>query len=119
MPHIDHFEIHAENIKISKSFYEELFGWAIEKDVKLDYWHINTGCDKAIVGGLEKRTPHLQGIVIYVSVSNIDDYVQKIERLGGKIVKQRTQVPSWGFYAICKDLSGNTFGLWEDNKELF
>ena len=117
MPNIDHFEIHADNVEKAKTFYEKLFGWRIKKDTKLDYWHIDTGSEKAIVGGLEKRSPALQGIVIYVSVSEIEDYLTTIEQLGGEIVIEKTQVPSWGFYAICKDVSGNTFGLWENNKK--
>ena len=66
MPTIVHFEIPSDNIERSKKFYNELFGWNIEKwsgpgslpEGLEEYLIITTMDDKgnkSIAGGLMKR----------------------------------------------------------------
>ncbi|KKG15484.1 VOC family protein, partial [Methanosarcina sp. 2.H.T.1A.15] len=53
-----HFEIHAEDIERAKKFYEDVFGWKIEKwEGPIEYWNITTGKqeDPGIDGGLMRR----------------------------------------------------------------
>ena len=62
MPTIVHFEIPSDNIERSKNFYNELFGWNIEKwpgsekmPEGIDYWMITTTDDKgnkSLTGGM-------------------------------------------------------------------
>ena len=51
MPTIVHFEIPSDDIERSKNFYNELFGWKIDKwpgseHAADDYWMITTTDDK-------------------------------------------------------------------------
>lgn len=72
MPTIVHFEIPSDDIERSKKFYNELFGWKIEKLASADnnqltsaadgqpmeYWMVTTIDDKgnkALGGGMMKR----------------------------------------------------------------
>ena len=41
--------------------------------------------------------------MIYVGVGSVKEYSNKVERLGGKVIKQRTEVPGYGWFAVCKD----------------
>jgi uncharacterized protein len=105
MPTIVHFEIPADNIEKSKKFYNELFGWSIERlspektPEDIEYWTITTTDDKgnnAVAGGLMKRImPEQQGITNYIDVKSVDEYSAKIERLGDKIKIQKVQYQIW------------------------
>jgi predicted enzyme related to lactoylglutathione lyase len=114
------FEVPADNIDRAKKFYGELFGWKIEKfPGPMDYWHIDTGGgDDTPDGGLLKRqNPGQQGITNYIGVASVDQFVEKVQKLGGKVCLPKTAVPQMGYFAICQDTENNTFALWEMNKD--
>jgi hypothetical protein len=67
-------------------------------------------------GGLGKRGEPGQRITSYIGVSSIDEYVAKVESLGGKVVMPRMAVPGWGYLAICFDTEDNMFGLWQEDR---
>jgi uncharacterized protein len=112
------FEIPAENIERAKSFYGSLFGWNIEAfpGVK-DYWHIDTGggADSPDGGLMVRKCPE-QAITNYINVDSVTRFSAKIGKAGGKICVPKTAVPQTGYFAICADPEGNTFGIWERNK---
>jgi len=114
------FEVPADNVERAKQFYGELFGWKIEKfPGPMDYWHIDTGgADATPDGGLLKRqNPGQQGITNYIGVASVDQFVAKVQKLGGKVCLPKTAVSQMGYFAICQDTENNTFALWEMNKE--
>lgn len=124
MPTIVHFEIPSDNIERSRKFYNELFGWNIEKwpgnenmPSEMEYWMITTTDDKgnkAVGGGMMSRqNPQQQGITNYIDVKSVEEHSSKVEQLGGKVVMKKTPVPSMGYFAVCLDTENNTFALWE------
>jgi len=48
----------------------------------------------------------------------MDDYIVKVEKLGGKVIEPKTAIPGWGYLAVCLDTENNLFGLWEENKDM-
>ena len=120
MPTIVHFEIPTDNVERSKKFYNDLFGWNIEKvspeklPEGVEYWAITTtdhNGNNAVAGGMMKRMmPEQQGITNYV-----DEYSTKVQQLGGKVKMPRMAVPGMGYLAVCSDTENNTFGLWEND----
>ncbi len=113
------FEVPADNVERARKFYGELFGWKIEKfPGPMEYWHIDTGGgDDTPDGGLLKRqNPGQQGITSYISVASVDQFVAKVQKLGGKVCMPKTAVPQMGYFAICQDTENNTFALWEIDK---
>jgi uncharacterized protein len=127
MPTIVHFEIPSDDIQRSKRFYNELFGWTIEKfqdtgnnmPEDMEYYIITTTDDKgnkSLRGGMLKRQDiQQQGITNYIDVKSIDEYSAKVEKLGGKVVVQKMPVPGMGYFAICLDTENNSFAIWETN----
>jgi uncharacterized protein len=112
------FEIPADNVERAKKFYGELFGWKIEKfPGPMEYWHLDTGGgDDTPDGGLLKRqNSGQQGITNYIGVVSVDQFVAKVQKLGGKVCMPKTAVPQMGYFAVCQDTENNTFGLWERN----
>jgi predicted enzyme related to lactoylglutathione lyase len=124
MPTIVHFEIPSDDVERSKKFYNELFGWSIEKwpgsesmPEGMEYLMITTTDDKgnkALTGGMMKRqNAQQQGITNYIDVKSIDEHSAKVEKLGGKVVVSKMPVPTMGYFAVCVDTETNSFAIWE------
>ncbi|MFV9630619.1 MAG: VOC family protein [Methanosarcinales archaeon] len=121
MSTITHFIAPADDMERAKKFYAELFGWKIEKfPGPIDYYAIATTAENGedgLGGGLVKREEPQDTIVNYVDVPSVDEYIARVEKLGGKVVVSKTAVPGIGYAAVCIDTENNTFGLWECNED--
>ena len=126
MDPIVHFEIPVDDLLRAKEFYS-LFGWKLEDwpmpDGSTYVGAHTTPVDEktrlplkpgAINGGIMVRTKEAQTPIFAISVPSINDYVKKIEKAGGTVVKPKADVMGMGFYAYVKDTEGNVIGLWED-----
>jgi predicted enzyme related to lactoylglutathione lyase len=49
--------------------------------------------------------------VNYFSVENADEYIEKIKKLGGKIIVPKQEVPHVGWTAVAIDPEGNQFAI--------
>ena len=77
----------------------------------------NNKGEQTISGGvMERKMPssHEQ-ITIYIAVNSVNEYVKRVEELGGKVIKPKTEVRSYGWFALCMDTENNIFALWEAN----
>ena len=131
MPTIVHFEIPSDDIERTKKFYNDLFGWKIEKwpgtddsqmtsaaGQPMEYWMVTTTDDKgnkALGGGMMKRQMPEQQVTNYINVKSVDEYKSKVEKLGGKVVSPKKAVPGMGYFALCVDTENNSFAIWESN----
>src|ERR671911_713104 len=125
MPTIVHFEIPSDNLERTKKFYTELFGWKMEKmpgTGQREYWTFSTttndkdgsgGEQRTVGGGMMERQMPQEPIMIYIGVDSVTEYSNRVERLGGKVIKQKTEVPGYGWFTICTDSENNVFALWE------
>jgi hypothetical protein len=66
---------------------------------------------------MKRQDPQQQGILNYVDVNSVDKYMEKVKKLGGKILLPKMAVPNVGYLAVCMDTENNTFGIFEDNKK--
>ncbi len=117
---IIHFEIPAEDVDKLKRFYEELFGWKIiQSPTPLDYWLIQTvpidsngmPLRPGINGGMFKKEQPEAKPINYFAVESINDYLDKILKLGGKVISPKQEVPNVGWIAAAEDPEGNQFAL--------
>ena len=127
MPTIVYFQIPADDIERSKKFYNELFGWKIDKSPEantpegMENWSITTtdhNGKEALGGGMSKRQMPQQQITNFIDVKSVDEYLSKVERLGGKVVVPKTSVPGMGYYAVCLDTENNSFGIFESRENV-
>jgi uncharacterized protein len=135
MATIVHFEIPANDIGRAKKFYNDLFGWKIEKwpgtednssqltspvtGQSIEYWMVITTDDKgnkALGGGMMKRQMPEHQVTNYIGVESIDEYSSKVKELGGKVVAPKHAVPGMGYFALCIDTENNSFAIWESNE---
>jgi predicted enzyme related to lactoylglutathione lyase len=119
VPRVVHFEIDAEKPERAIKFYKQVFGWKIEKwEGPIEYWLITTGKEKdpGIDGGLAKRTEEGPSTVNTIAVPSVDDYIKKIQKNGGSVVRPKMAVPGVGWMAYFKDPEGNIFGMMESDE---
>lgn len=128
MPNIAYFEIPANNIDRAKHFYHALLGWKIEptktamdpaKVATMQYHDVITGEPQEgtlNMGGLYKRQM-TENITNHVMVEDIDKVLEKVGKLGGKIVVPKMDIPNVGLNAIIQDTEGNTIGIWKPVKK--
>jgi predicted enzyme related to lactoylglutathione lyase len=117
---IVHFEIPADDVEKLRKFYSALFGWKIEKTPgPMEYFGIQTVPvnDKGmpvrpgVNGGMMKKQNPEHKPVNYVAVESVDEYVKKIEALGGRVIVPKMEVPGIGWWASALDPEGNQFAI--------
>ncbi|HYG10225.1 MAG TPA: VOC family protein [Pyrinomonadaceae bacterium] len=117
MPRVIHFELSADDPERAVKFYDEVFGWKTQKwDGPQSYWLLETGDEgqPGINGGLMKRADNPLppfSTINTIDVPSVDDYTQKIEERGGKVVMPKGAVQGIGYIAYCEDTEGNIFGI--------
>ena len=121
-----HFEIPADQPERAVKFYQELFGWEIQHykgtaGGGIDYWMVRTVPTDAegrpsrpgVNGGIMGRMFPGQAPVNYISVPDVNEFVQKAERLGAKVLMPKMPVPGMGWFAQLNDPEGNVLAIWE------
>jgi predicted enzyme related to lactoylglutathione lyase len=107
-----HIEIGAKDPQAAKKFYGECFGWQFTEVPQMNYILYQTG-EGGIGGGIMPQGDYPQQMINYVYVDDVDAAAQRVTNNGGKVIKERTEVPQTGWFAIVADPDGNTFGLWQ------
>jgi uncharacterized protein len=119
---VTHFEIYAEDPAKLADFYKELFEWRIDKAPGIDYFQIQTGPPEegAMRGGMLRRPiPGPRSWVHYVSVDSLDETVERVQSLGGKLVRAKAALPKIAWYAVVEDPEGNIFAVWQADVNAF
>jgi len=131
-------ELHTTNVKKSKEFYEELFGWKAE-DIKCgDIEYTLFKKDKTEVAGLmlkpekgkcsckkegkesKKEEECCCGKarwLSYVTVEDVDKMVKKVEQLHGEVLFKPMDVEDVGRIAVVKDNMGAVIGFITPSKK--
>jgi uncharacterized protein len=115
MPRVIWFEIPADDPARAAKFFEDVFGWTVEKwEGPFDYWLINTGSDEepGIHGAIMTKD---MGELVRdtIGVDSYDDFAKKIEKEGGTMLTEKMEIPNMGFMGSFKDTEGNIFAIIE------
>lgn len=111
------FEITSQDAERAQKFYAELFGWQVSADPAMGgYGIVDTGGgDGAVSGGIGPSSgpEDKPGVKIYMRVDDMDAYLDRAEKLGGRKLVPPTDLPGdFGRFAIFQDPDGNPVGLW-------
>lgn len=115
-----HFEVPTDSPEKVAQFYGQLFNWKITKTPMgpgMDYWliaHQDAGPNETM-GGIYQKTMGETGILNYFGVSNLDQAVAKAKSLGANVVKEKTEIPTIGWFAVLQDPDKNSFALFQGN----
>jgi predicted enzyme related to lactoylglutathione lyase len=107
-----HFEIGCGDSDKTQKFYASLFDWKIEQQGPAGM--ISTGSKDGIQGHITAlgHPPH-NYVTFYVLVDDVQAYLDKAGRLGGKTLVPPTEVPGRGYFAWLADPEGTVVGLWK------
>jgi predicted enzyme related to lactoylglutathione lyase len=112
---IEWVEIPAKDFAKSTSFYESVFGWKINRQHDWEkYPMFMDAADKMGGGFVKSDNPVQGGVLLYVTVDEIDAVAPLIEKNGGSITKPKTLIDeSVGWWATFHDPAGNQLGLYQ------
>jgi predicted enzyme related to lactoylglutathione lyase len=114
MARVVHFELPTTDINKSKSFYEKVFGWKMEKfPGPTDYMLIDTGdpSTPGINGGLGGAANEFKATVNTVDVDDIDAILKLVVSQGGEIIMPKDVIPGVGFLAYIREPGGGVLGV--------
>jgi predicted enzyme related to lactoylglutathione lyase len=118
MPRVIHFEILADDAERISLFYQNVFGWKIQKwDGPIDYWFLMTGDEKepGIDGAFGMRQGPDDFSANTIDVPDIDDALKKIEANGGNVIRPKHVIPGIGYLAYFTDTEGNVWGVMQSD----
>ena len=107
-----HVEIPAANVEAAGKFYADLFGWKIQSMSEMNYtmWEAedHTG------GGFTEvsaENPAVQ-VLVYIASDDIEADLKNVEKLGGKVLRPKTEITGMGWFGIFQDPTGNVLALY-------
>jgi len=107
-----HVEIPAANQEATGKFYQELFGWKITAMPEMNYTMWEAG--DASGGGfpsVSDENPAGQ-VLVYIHSDDIEADLKNVEKLGGKVIHPKAEIPQTGWFALFQDPTGNVLGLY-------
>jgi uncharacterized protein len=107
-----HVEIPAANVEAAGKFYRELLGWKIQHDDAMNYsmWEAGDGSG----GGFpEVSADNPAGqVLVYIDSDDIEADLKKVQKLGGTVIRSKTEIPNIGWFGMFKDPTGNVLALY-------
>jgi len=117
-----HVELNSPDPQKAKTFYAKLFRWQLEdmpNPAVPDHTYTVIKVGEGTGGGIMKQVPHgPAGWVPYVLVDDLRAMTDKAKSLGGKVMKDVTEVPDMGWFSIIQDPTGVILGLWKANAKM-
>lgn len=107
-----HVEIPSENVDAAAKFYESLFGWKIISVPEMNYtmWEDGSG----LGGGFPQVSDENPAgkVLVYIHSDDIEADLQNVEKLGGRVVHPKMEIPQTGWFGMFQDPSGNVLALY-------
>ena len=109
-----HLEIPSKDTAKSRAFWGGLFGWTFEQYPGPSEYHMTRISEQS--GAAISGDSELRGTRVYFDVDDITAGAARVGELGGE-AGEPMPVPSMGWFAVCKDVEGNEFGLWQSDAD--
>lgn len=114
------FELMTDDVQGAKKFYKALLGWQLETDRNNpDYTLVRINeSDFPIAGIMDKNiamgekaasVPSHWGN--YITVDDLNDILEKVGHLGGKVIVPATPIPKVGTFGVIQDPQGAVISL--------
>ena len=109
---IVHVEIPAADVNAAGKFYQELLGWKIQPMPEMNYvmWE-SEGGESGGFPQVSDENPAGQ-VLVYIHSDDIEADLKKVEKLGGKVLHQKAEIPGTGWFGIFQDPTGNVLALY-------
>lgn len=110
---ITHLDIPYDDLDRATSFYSGVFGWSIEAPPGFEDYPMWQAPNQLSGGGFTSRDSGLSQIRNYVEVDSIDEALERVAALGGRVTMSKTPISDTSWYAVFEDTEGNEMGLYE------
>jgi predicted enzyme related to lactoylglutathione lyase len=104
------FEVSGKDGARLQQFYGDLFGWKIDAGNPMNYGMVE-GKDGGIGGGIGQSQDGGRQVTFYVTVDDLQAYLDKAEQHGGRTVVPVTEIPNMVTFAQFADPEGNVVGI--------
>jgi predicted enzyme related to lactoylglutathione lyase len=113
-----HCELMSTDVGKAKEFFGKLFDWQLDDMPVGDMTYTMIRVGDGTGGGIMKNPiPNAPSMwVPYVLVDDLKAASTKVTSLGGKVMKDITEVPGAGSFVIITDPTGGMLGLWQMKK---
>lgn len=112
-----HIELNSPDPAKAKVFYGQLLQWQLQdtpNPATPDHAYTMINVGEGTGGGIMKQVPNgPAGWIPYVAVDDLRAATDKARTLGGKIMKDVTEIPGMGAFTIIQDPAGCMLGLWK------
>ncbi len=115
-----HVELATTNLNKAKDFYGSLFDWKLE-DVEMGggetYTMVKVGDGTG--GGMMRQPMAGQPSMwlAYVLVDDVKETTAKAKSLGAKVIRDVSEVPNMGQFAIIMDPTGAGIAFWQPKRK--
>jgi predicted enzyme related to lactoylglutathione lyase len=110
---IVHIEIPTRNLEESGEFYKKLFAWKVTPMPESNYsmWEPAEGP----AGGFNPLGEGVTvgSVLIYIDSDDITADLKKAKSLGATFIKDKSEIPGYGWFGIFKDPTGNSIALYK------
>jgi uncharacterized protein len=117
-PHgaIAHFAINADDLDVSKAFYEQLFGWKFHPWGPPGFYQIERPQAQNLRAALQGRRALLEGVKTVgfectVAVDDVRKTIAAALTLGGRVIMEPVTIPTVCELAFLEDPAGNVLGI--------
>ncbi len=113
------FDLYVTDLERAASFYETVLGLKLQKledptgETQMMTFPAemsNYGASGALVKSHHGR-PGVGGTMLYFSVDDCSEEESRVGSAGGKVIRPKFSIGTFGWVAICEDPEGNFFGL--------
>lgn len=114
---ISFFEIPATDFNRAVTFYENIFGWPIERcecgEEKMGFFPDSGSGLRGAISLANGFYPSSDGVLVHFVTDQIDALLPMVEPAGGKIVMPKTNIEAEGngCFALILDSEGNRIGI--------
>jgi predicted enzyme related to lactoylglutathione lyase len=110
------FEIAGRDLDTLTRFYGDLLGWKVDASNPQRYGMVDTGGQGGIPGGIFSAGTQVgEYVSFYAGVQGLEGYLERAERLGGKVVQPPTPISESARVAMVLDPEGHRIGLLEQS----
>ena len=103
-------ELMTTDPEAAKQFYSEVFGWGMQDYPMEDMNYTVVKIGEEGIGGIMGIPPEAAGTPpnwgTYITVDNVDETVEKVTALNGKVLSPPRDIPDVGRMAIIQDPQG-------------
>jgi predicted enzyme related to lactoylglutathione lyase len=111
---ICYLEIPTNDVETSANFYTKIFGWKIR--VRGDGQRAFDDATGGVSGTWVLGRPPMRdpGMIVYISVENVDTALDQVSKTGGQVITPRTSLGPGQAFATFRDPMGNVIGLYQE-----